>query len=386
VPANLPAEAKAKWLKVMEAKTPEEKIKAMEEFLSAVPKHKGTEKLVKFVRRRMAELRREVEEKKAKEKSSRGGGGGGIYIKKDGDMQIIVVGPPSSGKTSLLRCLTSTQLEPDEIPFSTVEPVPAMFIEDNVYVQLVKAPSIALGQSSDINSVAYALVRNADGAIIVLRGDQDPGAALASLVKMFDEAGVSLYRPKALVRVERRGSGGVQILGNGRLVGATLGDVKSLLGEYGIYHAAIYIEGEATLDDVEEALFSERMYKPSILVVSGEVPADAAELAKKLDVPLVKADLTKCEIDRRGLLELLLRRLRLIRVFTKQIHSDMYMPKPLVVAEGSTVGDVAKKIHSSLYENFKYAVVWRREQFPDRPKRVGLEYKLKDGDVVEIHA
>ncbi len=40
MPANLPPEAKAKWLKVMEAKTPEEKLKALEEFLSAVPKHK----------------------------------------------------------------------------------------------------------------------------------------------------------------------------------------------------------------------------------------------------------------------------------------------------------------------------------------------------------
>jgi len=75
-----------------------------------------------------------------------------------------------------------------------------------------------------------------------------------------------------------------------------------------------------------------------------------------------------------------------MRVFTKQIHSDGYTPKPLVVREGSTVGDVAKLIHSSLYENFKYAVVWRREAYPKWPKRVGLEYRLKDGDVVEIHA
>jgi len=45
-----------------------------------------------------------------------------------------------------------------------------------------------------------------------------------------------------------------------------------------------------------------------------------------------------------------------------------------------------KLIHSSLYENFKYAVVWRREAYPKWPKRVGLEYRLKDGDVVEIHA
>jgi len=92
VPANLPAEAKAAWLKVMEAKTPEEKIRAMEEFLSSVPKHKGTEKLIKHIRRRMAELKREMQERREKERSLRGGGAR-LYIAKEGDLQVAVVGP-----------------------------------------------------------------------------------------------------------------------------------------------------------------------------------------------------------------------------------------------------------------------------------------------------
>jgi len=64
MPTNLPAEAKAKWIKVMEAKTPEEKIRALEEFLSAVPKHKGTERLREWATKRLAELREEIEEKR----------------------------------------------------------------------------------------------------------------------------------------------------------------------------------------------------------------------------------------------------------------------------------------------------------------------------------
>ena len=55
MPANLPAEARAKWIKVMEAKNIEEKIKALEEFLSTVPKHKGTENLRLWARKRLAE-------------------------------------------------------------------------------------------------------------------------------------------------------------------------------------------------------------------------------------------------------------------------------------------------------------------------------------------
>ncbi|MEM2421497.1 MAG: hypothetical protein QW637_07015, partial [Acidilobaceae archaeon] len=61
MPANLPAEAKAKWAEVTVSCSPEEKIRLMREFLSLVPKHKGTSKLVANVKRRIAELEREIE-------------------------------------------------------------------------------------------------------------------------------------------------------------------------------------------------------------------------------------------------------------------------------------------------------------------------------------
>ncbi|MFN7105453.1 MAG: TGS domain-containing protein, partial [Pyrobaculum sp.] len=94
----------------------------------------------------------------------------------------------------------------------------------------------------------------------------------------------------------------------------------------------------------------------------------------------------KCELDRRRLLEDLLKITERIRIFTKPIHSRTYVEKPIVTKVGSTVRDVAEQVHSSLLATFKYAVVWRRELFPNRPKRVGLDYVLSDGDVLEIHA
>jgi len=389
MPANLPAEAKAAWLKVMEAKTPEDKLKALEEFLSTVPKHKGTEKLIKQVRRRIAELRREIQERMEKERSLRSGGGSRLYVSKEGDLQVAVVGPPSSGKTALIRCLTNTPLQPDDIPFSTVEPVPSMFIEDGVYVQLVKTPSILVQQQSDVNVITLASVRNADAVILVV----DSGVELETverLISYFEDEGIYLYQPRNYVKIERRGLGGIQILGSGRVIGKTLNDVKKLLNEYGIYHAVVYINGEVTLDDVEEALYVERQYKPTIVILSKrdlyEPRGDVLEYLSKLGLPYYEANLVTCDISRRRLLEDLLRLTGKIRVFTKPVHMKTYMEKPLVVKAGSTVGDVANQIHSSLVKTFKYAVVWRRETFPNWPKRVGLDYVLQDGDVVEIHA
>jgi len=213
MPANLPAEAKALWRKAMEARRLEEKIKALEEFLSAVPKHKGTEKLVKHVRRRIAQLKRELEFRRMKERSIRGGGAR-FYVEKSGDVQIAVVGPPSSGKTALLKCLTNVRVEPDDVPFSTTEPIPGMFVEEDVYFQLVKVPSLHLQDpSSALNSLSASLIRNADGVIVVLEA-RNAVEQYEGVKSVLQEHGIYIERPKTFVRIERRATGGIQMVGN----------------------------------------------------------------------------------------------------------------------------------------------------------------------------
>jgi len=63
LPANLPAEARHKWNEVTLTKNPETKLQLMDEFLSLVPKHKGTDKLCGQVKRQMAQLREEIEKR-----------------------------------------------------------------------------------------------------------------------------------------------------------------------------------------------------------------------------------------------------------------------------------------------------------------------------------
>ncbi|MFP3483411.1 MAG: TGS domain-containing protein [Caldivirga sp.] len=379
MPANLPAEARAKWLKVLEAKTPEEKLRALEEFLSSVPKHKGTENLVHWARRRMAQLRREIELKREKERS-RGGGGFRLHVEKSGDVQLAVVGPPMSGKSALLKCLTDANIEPDLIPYSTVEPVPGMFIEDNVYFQLVKAPSISLGKESDMNDVAISIVRNADGVLLVLDClSGDAKLQFNAISEMMLDDGVYLVKPRGIVKVEPKTGMGIQVIG--KLVGATHSDIVKLLTGYRIYGAVIYIDGEATLDDVEDALIRSPVYKPTIIILNNH---DACrEGLTNLNVPIIPAKLSECIINRAVLAETILRHLDLIRVYTKEPWSSKPTDKPFIMRRGSTVGDLAQRIHSDLFRNFKYAKVWSNSGFF---RRVGLNYVLNDGDVVEIHA
>ncbi|WP_069808271.1 OBG GTPase family GTP-binding protein [Vulcanisaeta thermophila] len=389
MPANLPPEAKAKWLKVMEARTPEEKLRALEEFLSSVPRHKGTENLIHWARRRMAQLRREIEERRIKERSLRSGGFN-YFIEKEGDAQVVVVGPPSSGKTCLMRCLTNVRVEPDDVPFSSVRPIPGMFVWNNVYFQLVKLPSLNLeNPDSDINDLVMTMARNADGVLLMLDASRDVLRDYELIKGMFRENGIYLVRPRGTVKIERRPSGGVQVVG--RVLGATVDDVKKLLNSYGIFNALVTIDGEATLDEVEESLFKDIVYKPTIAIVNKVDLADQESLAsitKSLSAELMVlgASLAKCSVDRDALGTSLLKAMDLIRVFTKEPNSSTFSPKPYVMRRGSTVGDLARRIHSRLYEGFKYARIWRVEDYPSGGKRVGLNYVLSDGDIVEIHA
>jgi len=380
----------------MEAKTPEEKLRALQEFLSKVPKHKGTENLVHWVRRRIAQLRREIELRKVKERAVRGGGGKSIYVEKEGDVQLTIIGPPSSGKATLLKCLTNAKVEPDDIPFSDVEPVPGMFIHDEVYYQLVKVPSITLDNyDSDLNIIAASLTRNADGVILVLDASctsPDPVAQFRRVQEIMKAHGIYLTKPKCLVRIEKRQLPGVQVIG--KLVNASPEDVRKLLIDYGIQGAVVYIDGEATLEDIEEAIFRDYVYKPTVVILNKIDLVDSEYLKYVIDefrtlapnTPLIPASLIYCKIDRALLAETILKTLDLIRVYTKEPGSDTYSPKPFVLKRGATVGDLAKRIHSYLYEHFRYARIWKKDTYPQGFKRVGINYQLEDGDVVEIHA
>lgn len=72
----------------------------------------------------------------------------------------------------------------------------------------------------------------------------------------------------------------------------------------------------------------------------------------------------------------------MIRVYTKE-RGNKPEKRPIVVKKGSTVKDVAERIHEDFVKYFKFAKVWGKSaKFPG--EKVGLEHVLEDSDVVEI--
>ena len=388
LPANLPPEAKAKLAKYSEAKSLEDKIRALEEFISAVPKHKGTENLLLWARRRLAELREELEERRRR----RVGGGPRFFVEKQGAAQVVILGPPNSGKSSLLAALTKARPEVAPWPYTTTQPQPGMLVYEDIQIQLVDTPPLNLDDpDSTLNNRVLGLARNADALMLAVGLDEeDPAATLSRLTSLLEGRGFRLSRARGIVRIiKTREAGGVRVRGPGRLVGFTEEDLRRFLASYRIYNAVVEVEGDVTLDDVEAAIYQSITYKPSIIVLNKADLPDAGEKARRAaeaappGAPVIVAS-AKTREGLEGIGAKIFGMLGLIRVYTKQPNKEPD-PDPLILPRGSTVLDAARRIHSRLARTFKYAKVWGPSaKYPGQ--RVGADHVLEDGDVIEIHA
>jgi ribosome-interacting GTPase 1 len=389
MPTNLPPEAKRKWAEASATRNPKEKLQLLEEFFSLVPKHKGTAKLCVQVKKQMATLRREIEEKKRRKV---GKGGPKFFIEKEGAAQLALIGLTNVGKSSLLAAITNAKAEVSPSPFKTREPVPGMFPHKDIQFQIVEAPALMEG-SADGKAwglQTLALARNADGLILIVDLSQNPVEQLSLILGETAKARILVSKPKARVEVERKFVGaGLRIILNGKLVGCTIRDVKRLLRSYRVTDAVTKIYGEATLDDVEDAVFECTAYKPAVIVANKIDSACSGENLRILEayvdssLPIIPVSCNS-EQGLSKLGEALFEALDLIRVYTKEPGEKNFSEKPFVLEKGATVHDLARHIHSDFSENFSYARVWS-VRLVFSPQRVGGAFVLEDEDVVELH-
>lgn len=381
MPTNLPPEALKKWEEYSEAQSPEEKLRKLQEFYSLMPKHKGTEKLEKFVKRRMSELRDEIERQKAA-KSKRGG----FAVEKRGAAQMVLIGFTNSGRSTVLSKLTNANPLISPYPFTTVEkPEEGMMEFKGAQIQVVEAPPI-VPDGGKLTNLAISLSYNSDILGIVLDGRINPVDQFNEIASILEKYNISLKKPRGVVRVIRsKAAPGIIVKNKGRILDGSEYDVRKILENYGVRQAWVEIEGEVSLSDVEESVLSEKKYKPFILFVThadDELAKKNVEALRKLGVLVIPVDLSS-EVDREFLGEYILKELNLIRVYTKSKAEKGFSERALVVRRGTTAREVARIIHKDLYENFKYAKVWSK-RLPYSPMRVGPDFELEDGDAIEI--
>jgi ribosome-interacting GTPase 1 len=389
MPTNLPPDAIKKWAEVEDTRNPTEKLQRMQEFLSLVPKHKGTAKLCAQIKKQMATMRKEMEQKKQKRA---GKGGPKFFIEKEGAAQMALLGLTNVGKSSLLSALTNAKIEVSSNPYTTREPVPSIMNYEDVQFQIVEAPAL-MGGSADGRAwglQTLALARNADGLLLMVDLSKNPVQQLSLVLSELEKARILVSKPKGRVDIERRYMGaGMRLILTGRLVDCTLKEVEELLRSYRITDAVVKISGEVTLDVVEDAIFESTTYRPAV-VIANKIDVKGAEanlerLERYVDkrMPVIAVSCEKrFGLDKLG--ETLFKTLSIMRVYTKEPSARNFSKKPFTLKKGATLHDLAKSIHSDFERNFAFAKVWSK-RLAFSPQKVGLGFVLEDGDVVEIH-
>lgn len=383
---NLPPESKEKWAKYSQAQTIEEKLTALNEFYSSIPKHKGTSKLCANVKRQISVLRHQMEEKKSKTS----GRGKGWFVEKQGAAQLVLLGMASSGKSTFLSRITNAKPLISGVAFTTIEPGVGIYEYGNVSFQIIDTPSLQAGatEGTGFGSQVLGLARNADGLIIVLDLANNAVEQFNIIRRELDQFGILISDSKAQIEFIRSPDD-TQIKVSGKLLNCTEEDISRLLSSYRIRSGLVKITGFATLGQIEDAIFRNTVYRPTVIVAN---KLDTQDSRSNLDSLLksVTGGLRilplSCSQDESfdQLGDALLSVLNIVRVYTKNPNSSIHSSIPITVKRGTTVIQVARIIHSRLFKNFKYARVWGSSVRYDG-QRVGQIHVLADGDIVEIH-
>jgi ribosome-interacting GTPase 1 len=327
VPANLPPAYFEAEKRYREAKNPDEGIAALEEMLAIMPKHKGTDKLKADLRRRISKLRAKQHEKKkvGKRESS-------FKVEREGVGQAAVIGAPNVGKSALVAALTNADPVVADFPHSTWKPTPGMMLFKDIQIQLIDTPPIS---REYMEPLFFDMVRRSDVVLVVVDVHTDPFLQLKETVSILEER-----------RIVPRG----------------------LEGFYG--------------DNAEWSFLP-------FLVIANKIDDQPSEENLEIFKSLLEDDWPVISVSARSgrnfeaMKESIFHALDIIRVYTKVPGKEPDLTEPFVLKKGSTLEELALKIHKDFSAKLKFARLWGARVYDGQ--MVQRDHVLQDGDIVEIH-
>ena len=126
-----------------------------------------------------------------------------IAVRREGAAQVVLVGVPNAGKSSLLQALSHIQIKTGDYAFTTTRPVAAVTAIGGVHVQLVEIPGLLEGASEDRGGgrALLGVLRDAD-AIVYCHAASAPPDALASVRREVETARIQLPALIAATKVD----------------------------------------------------------------------------------------------------------------------------------------------------------------------------------------
>jgi hypothetical protein len=325
MPANLtPEYFKAeRWFRT--ATTNEEKILAVERMLAVMPKHKGTDHLKADLRRKLSKL------KEAPAKKGKGKHADIFHIQRSGVGQIVLLGTPNCGKSSIVGGLTNAKVNAADFPFATAAPVPGMVKFEDVQIQLVDMPPITADYSAPGQVGTY---RNCNLIAIVIDLSADVTEQMRICLDFLESKNLLIDEQTPAV------DGHGNVLGKGAFCICTKCDIA----------------------------------KPNALETlkqSCKYPFEFVEVSTKTSAGLDKLPVVFFSL------------LGIIRIYAKPPGKKADMNEPFTLPAGSTVMDLTTAIHRELAEKLKFARIWGTGVY--KGQNVQKNHVLNDKDIIELH-
>ena len=360
-----------------------DKIKKIEEEMSRTQINKATERHLGVLKARMAKLRREEEERILR---SKGGPGDGYTIPKDGDATVVLLGLPSVGKSTLINSLTNAKSKVAAYDFTTLTVVPGIMTYKGAKIQMLDIPGIIKDASKGkgLGKRILSTTRSAD-LILVIIEVYNPGMRELLL----DELRAISIRPDEKppnITVNKRASGGIHITD---LVGMTHMEpdgVKDILREYRYHNSHIIIREDITYDQLIDVLVGNRVYMPTLTLLNKvdlTTPDKVEEIRRQLGVEVLPISADK-DTNLDVLREMIFEKLHLMRLYLKPKGEAPDYEEPLIARDGSTIREIADKIHGDLKDDIKFTRIWGKSAKYDGQK-VGLDHKPFDEDVLTFY-
>jgi len=327
MPANLSPDYYEAEKHYKEARTDEERIEALQEMLAVIPKHKGTDKMQADLKHRISKLKEESQKKKGavKQKSM-------FFIESEGAAQLLIIGPPNTGKSSLVATLTNASPEISPFSHTTHKPTPGMAMFENVQFQLIDTPPMT---EEYVDPQMIDMIRRSDILVILLDITSD-----------------------------------------------LIGQYEYIVSEL----AANRIFPEGT--DLEEGVKRPAMFK-KIIVLVNKVDArsqieDFNTFTELVDLktPTIPISILN-NINLNTFLKTVFDLSRIIRVYSKYPGREPDLNEPFVIPRDSTLEDLAGKIHKDFLTKLKFARVWGKSAHSGQ--MIQRDHVLQDGDIVELH-
>lgn len=182
MPVNAGPEYMEAELEYQRAASSEERLLAMRKMLKTAPKHKGSEKLVGEIKKKIAKL---LEQQERQKQIAKRAGRAQAGIKKEGAARVCIIGATNTGKSSLLSKITNAKPRISEYAHTTTEPEVGVMDFIGIKVQVVEIPAIVPDfLETDSGSYYASLMKDSSLLLVLYRNEEERKLVRSELRKM----------------------------------------------------------------------------------------------------------------------------------------------------------------------------------------------------------